>query len=299
MTQQLTEIRRVTIIGAIVNLLLAVIKIIIGLGANSMSLIADGIHSMSDLATDAAIWIGVRYWSAPPDKSHPYGHGRYETLVNLFIAGVLGFVGSGIGWRAIFSIISGSPAQHPEWNVFYVALISIVSKELLFRWTFRKGRTINSSAVTTNAWHHRSDALSSLPVAAAVIGERLYPGFHYYDQIAAILVTVMLLRATWQLAKPSIFEIIEASPNPELNSKIKQLASNLNGIINVHSVRCRRLGGEILVDMHMDVTPEMSVRDSHHLTQILHDEIIKAYPQITHTLIHVEPYGVTEEESLK
>ena len=291
MASQLKDVRRVTIVGAIVNLFLTIIKIVIGLGSNSMSLVADGIHSLSDLATDAAIWIGVHYWSAPPDKTHPYGHGRYETLVNLFIAGILGFVGTGIGWRAIFSILSGTSAPTPEWNVFYVAIVSIILKEILFRWTFTKGKVIGSSALATNAWHHRSDALSSIPVAVAVIGEFVYPRFHYYDEIAAILVTIMLLRATWLLAKPSIFEIIEATPDPELNAKIREIAAEMENIINAHSVRCRKLGGEIFVDMHMDVNPEMSVYESHELTRALHKKIISKIPEITSTLIHVEPHG--------
>lgn len=287
--KQLQTVRHVTVVGALVNLILTIIKILVGLTSNSMSLVADGIHSLSDLATDAAIWIGVKYWSAPPDKKHPYGHGRYETLINLFIAGVLGFVGSGIGWRAIFSITTGAPAATPTWTVFYIALISIASKELLFRWTFKKAKSINSSALTTNAWHHRSDALSSAPVAVAVIGEFIYPSFHYFDQIAAILVTIMLLRATWKLAKPSIFELIEATPDPSISLIIEKIAKSSPAIFNVHSVRCRRLGGEILVDMHMDVCPDMSVLESHRLTQELHEKITKEIPEVTNTLIHVEP----------
>ncbi len=289
MQDQLTQIRRVTVVGALVNLFLTIIKIFVGLSSSSMSLVADGIHSLSDLATDAAIWIGVRFWSAPPDKNHPYGHGRYETLINLFIAGVLGFVGSGIGWRAIFSIISGTPSSRPEWNVFYIAIISIVAKELLFRWTFKKGKENKSAALTTNAWHHRSDALSSMPVAIAIIGEMIYPAFHYYDQIAAITVTILLLHATWRLAKPSIFEIMEATPNPALNTRIREMSKSITGINNVHSVRCRKLGGEILVDMHMDVDPNMTVFASHELTRLFHDRVIQEIPEITNTLIHVEP----------
>ncbi len=295
MSEQLKEIRKVTVVGAIVNLVLTAVKIMVGLATGSMALVADGVHSLSDLATDAAIWIGVHYWSAPPDKDHPYGHGRIETMVNLFIAGVLGLAGTGIGWRAVFSIFSGQPQSQPEWSVFYVALISVAAKEILFRWTLAKGKKVRSGVLATNAWHHRSDALSSLPVAAAVIGEFAYPAFQYYDESAAIIVTIMLLRATWQLAKPSIFEIIEAAPDQQLNVQIAGIAAEIEGIVNAHSVRCRRLGGQILVDLHMDVDPKMSVYDSHKLTQELSMKILEAIPEITDTLIHVEPYGVKNE----
>ncbi len=295
MPDQLKTIRKTTVIGAVINLLLTVIKITIGLLSGSMALVADGVHSLSDLATDAAIWIGVQYWSAPPDKTHPYGHGRYETMVNLLIAGVLGLAGTGIGWRAVFAIFSGAPQSNPQWSVFYVALISVAVKEALFRWTLARNRTICSSALATNAWHHRSDALSSLPVAAAVIGEFIYPDFHYYDEIAAIAVTIMLLRATWQLAKPSVYELFEAAPDLQLNARISNIAADIDNIVNVHSVRCRKLGGQILVDMHMDINPNMTVYDSHKLTLELHARIITEIPEITETLIHVEPYGEKNE----
>lgn len=174
--QTVQVIRKATWIGSIANIILAVVKITIGKLTNSQALIADGVHSFSDLVTDAAILIGAKFWTAPADKEHPYGHGRFETLTNIFIGILLAFVGIGIGWESLHSI---SQEQHnsPSLLAFGAAVASIVVKEILYRWTVIQAKKVNSRALFANAWHHRSDALSSLPVAIAVIANYVVPDF--------------------------------------------------------------------------------------------------------------------------
>ena len=287
--EQLREIRKVTVAGAILNLILAIIKIIWGSFAGSMALVADGVHSFTDLTTDAAIWIGAKYWTAPPDNNHPYGHGRYETIVNLFIAGIVAFVASGIGWEAIFSIIHGSGKSNPKWYILVIAILSIICKEGLFRWTLTKSKTIGSSALRSNAWHHRSDAFSSFPVAISAIGSYIFPQFNYFDQLASIIVSLMLYKAVWDLSKPSIYEILQTSIDPELSNSVAELAKTLPDVVNIHDVRSHRVGDRIIIDMHMFVDPQMTVYDSHRITQKMQGLIVKEMGYKTNILIHVEP----------
>ncbi|WP_439899327.1 cation diffusion facilitator family transporter [Photobacterium kishitanii] len=166
-------IQKVTWVGSIANIALAFIKITVGKLTGSQALIADGVHSFSDLVTDTAIIIGSRYWTAPADTEHPYGHGRFETLTNIFIGFILAIVGIGIGWDSLHSISTQSHSQ-PGILAFSAAVASIVVKEALYRWTAIQAKSINSRALYANAWHHRSDALSSLPVAIAVIAKLFF-----------------------------------------------------------------------------------------------------------------------------
>ena len=191
-SQPVSEIRRVVLYGALVNVLLSVLKVSVGIFSHSQALIADGIHSLSDLLTDCAIFVGAKYWNTPPDKAHPYGHGRLESLINICIGVVLGIVALGIGWQSLTSIDKSS-SMAPGWWAFAVAIISIILKEGLFRWTAAKGKNIRSRALVASAWHHRSDALSSLPVAIAIFCTHIFPDILFLDNIAAMIVSVMIL----------------------------------------------------------------------------------------------------------
>lgn len=211
-------IHKATWVGSIANVALALLKITVGKVTGSQALIADGVHSFSDLVTDTAILIGSRYWTAPADKEHPYGHGRFETLTNIFIGVILAIVGIGIGWDSINSI--GNEAKtNPGMLAFGAAVASILVKEILYRWTVVQAKKINSRALHANAWHHRSDALSSLPVAIAVIANYFVPDLHYLDQVAALLVTAMILKAAFEILWPAIMEITEAEADSDIEKK--------------------------------------------------------------------------------
>ncbi|PSU45221.1 cation transporter [Photobacterium frigidiphilum] len=286
-------IRKATWVGSIANVALALLKITIGKITGSQALIADGVHSFSDLVTDTAILIGSRYWTAPADKEHPYGHGRFETLTNIFIGVILAIVGIGIGWDSINSI--GNEAKtNPGMLAFGAAIASILVKEILYRWTVIQAKKINSRALHANAWHHRSDALSSLPVAIAVIANYFVPDLHYLDQVAALLVTAMILKAAFEILWPAIMEITEAEADSDIENKIQQYAAENSDIREVHAIRSRRTGSSILLDFHLLVDPDMSVDKAHEITEDFKSHILKQLDEVVDVIIHIEPYNCAE-----
>ncbi|MFW5734743.1 MAG: cation diffusion facilitator family transporter, partial [Oceanidesulfovibrio sp.] len=197
--QNVRSIRRIGWIGLGVNFFLAVIKAVAGYVGGSNAVMADALHSLSDMVTDVAIMVGAAIWSAPPDQDHPHGHRRVETLVTAGIGIVVGFAALSIGWGAVVSLLAGSQ-RAPGWIAFFAAVLSVVSKEWLFHWTRRRGESMDSRAVVANAWHHRSDALSSLPPAVAVAIAAAVPSLSILDSIAALLVAAFVLKAAWDIA---------------------------------------------------------------------------------------------------
>lgn len=287
-------ITRVAAVGAAGNVALAALKVGVGLWSHSQALVADGVHSLSDLITDAAVILGARFWTAPADSDHPYGHGRIETLVNVLIGVVLALTALGIGWRGVASLASDS-----EVNLGIAALAttltSILAKEALYQWTIRRGRAIDSSALVANAWHHRSDALSSIPVAVAVIAGWVFPDLHTLDPIAAILVAALLLKAAWEITWPAIRELSEADDDPELGERVESIALEIEEIRSVHKIRTRRVGGASFVDLHIQVAPTMSVADAHALAHSLQERVRGREPQVLEVLAHVEPARLPEK----
>ena len=286
---EIKQIQKITLIGVLVNILLSIIKVIFGIKSHSQALLADGVHSISDLTTDAAIIIGSKFWTSPPDKNHPYGHGRIETIVNIFIGFTLCSVGIGIGWHSLITI-GTSHHSLPGWNPFIVAVISICFKEILFRRTVDLGKKLNSKAVIANAWHHRSDALSSLPVAAAVIGNKIFPNLQYLDHIAALLVTTMILKASYTIIWPSIKEITESRADVEIEKRILQLSRAYKEIREIHALRSRRIGGSILVDLHMLFDPNATVYDAHKIAETFKKDVLLKEKDLAEIIIHIEPY---------
>lgn len=281
-------VRRVTGVGAAVNLGLAAVKLLIGWTARSQALLADGVHSLSDLVTDAALLVGVRFWSAEPDSRHPYGHGRIETTVSLSIAAALAAVSLGIVWRA-WVTMNTVHVEPPGWAALMTALSSIVIKEALYQWTLAAGKKSRCRALTANAWHHRSDALSSIPVAVAVVGSRLLPGLAYLDHIAAVIVAILLLRAAWSIAKPCVSEFMEAQCDADLYGVLGSIRQRYPAIREIHKVRCRRVGGAMFVDLHMLVDGNMSVGESHRLAEDVKQAMISGEPDVQDVTVHTEP----------
>ena len=283
------EIRRVTWRGVFVNVFLAAAKIAAGVFAGSHALLADGLHSFSDLTTDAAILIGAGYWSEPADAAHPYGHGRYETLINIGIGCVLLFTGVGIAWRAGISIFRGADDSiHPEWLVLFVALLAVLLKEWLYRWTLAVAGKLRSRALESNAWHHRSDALSSIPVALAVLCSWYFPRFRHFDDIAAIIVSLMIVKVSLDIFKPSLGELLE-SGDVKLYERVKNLAEDYEEIGEIHAVRSRRVGKAVLVDFHMLVNPDMSVNDAHVIAEDFKERLLCLEVELSDAVIHIEP----------
>ncbi len=283
------QIRRVTLWGLGVNLGLAGLKFIFGILGASQALVADAVHSLSDMSTDMAVLVGARYWSAPADVEHPHGHGRIETLITSVIGIVLGGVGVGLGWRAI-STLHARHAAMPGWSAFGAACLAILAKEMLYRWTAQVGKRIKSPAVIANAWHHRSDALSSLPVAIAVLGTQIRPDWVFLDHIATVVVSVLILHAAWQITWPALRELIDVGAAHQEREAILHLASGTEGVQAVHKLRTRYVGPGLHVDLHVLVKPELTVGEGHVIAGIVKERLLKEGPDIVDVLVHVEPY---------
>jgi cation diffusion facilitator family transporter len=282
-------IKKVTIVGSITNVFLAIIKVVFGLLFKSQSLIADGIHSWSDLVTDFAVIFGVHFWNKEPDSDHPYGHGRIETFVTLLIGFFLFFVALLMSYNAVVGIVNYT-AVSASWLTLVIAVFSIVSKEIMYRYNIKVGNAINSRALIANAWHHRSDAFSSIPVALAVIVAKLFPYVKYTDQIATILVSVFLAKAAFSIVSGCIDELMEKNEALDLGSVLDVQKKLYPKIHDYHKIHVRRLGSQRYVDLHMLVNRDMSVHDSHILSGKVKQALIESKYQIRGVIIHIEPY---------
>jgi cation diffusion facilitator family transporter len=281
-------VRKVTWVGLWVNVFLAVIKFTAGIYGRSQALVADAIHSLTDLTTDIAVIAGSHYWSRPPDENHPYGHRRLETLVTVFIAVVLIAAGLGIGWKAI-STLQEKQAAPPGWIAVFAALVSIVCKESIYRWTAITGRRVKSPALAANAWHHRTDALSSLPVLIAVAGARMFPSWSFLDRVGAVIVSIFILHASIKIIWPGLAELIDVGAPTETRNKIRDIALKNEGVLQVHDIRTRYISTSIQVDLHIVVEGLITVREGHDIADDVRARIIDAIPEVLDVIVHVDP----------
>jgi len=294
-------VRRVTWIGFFINIFLSALKFAAGYFGRSQALIADAIHSLTDTTTDFAVIAGSHYWSRPPDENHPYGHRRLETLVTVFIGLVLAGAGVGIGWEAVSSLHekhSGSPG----WIALWAALASILVKEALYRWTAAVSKEVKSPAIAANAWHHRSDAISSIPVLIAVAGALISPSWSFLDHVGAVVVSIFILHAALRITWPGISELIDAGAPEEIQKKIKKIACHHQGVREVHKVRTRYISSSIQVDMHIVVAGSITVRDGHAIADDVEARIIAGIPEVVDVVIHVDPpdvAGLKDEDSIE
>ncbi len=285
----IARIRRVTVAGLLIDLGLSGAKGLVGILVASQALIADGVHSLSDCITDLAVLVGVRYWSAPPDDEHPHGHGRIETVISFLIGLALLAVAIGIAWNALATISRGESVA-PGWAAFGVALASIALKEGLYRWTARVGNLCNSPAVIANAWHHRSDALSSFPVALAVVLGHLYPGLPFLDQLAALAVSVFLMKAALNITAPSFGTLIDRGADEEVLRSIERTALATEGVRSLHALRTRHIGCGLSVDLHLLVDGGITVTEGHDIAGRVKSRLLQAGLDISDVLVHVEPF---------
>jgi cation diffusion facilitator family transporter len=287
MEERKKKIRSVTLWGVLVNILLMVIKIASGIIIKSSALIADGIHSFSDLGTDFVVLAGIRLSNKPPDDAHPYGHKRFETLASQIVGLILLAVGIGFIWNASAAIFRGVE-NFPGGMMLIVAGLSVVAKEMIFFLTRKVSRETHSTALYANAWHHRSDSLSSLAVLIGGIASLL--GWGYADHAAAIVVGLMIVGVAGKILYEGLIEITEHSADKESIEKISQLLSMERDVLDWHALRSRRVGGELFVDLHLLVDPEISVKASHEICERVEDKIEGALKKPVNVLIHCEPY---------
>ena len=287
------EIYRVTFVGLVVNLLLSAAKLVAGVIGRSAAMTADAVHSFSDLATDVVVIAFARISSKPQDESHDYGHGKYETLATLLISLALAVVGSGIlvsGIRSIRVVIEGGTLPRPGAIALVAAVVSIVGKEILYRYTVRVGRRIDSPSVVANAWHHRSDALSSLGTLVGIgcayfLGER----WRIADPIAALVVALFIFKIAFDLIRSGLDELMERSLPAETEAEILRIITADPAIREPHNLRTRRIGASIAIEVHVRVDGEMTVRHSHELTVDIERRLRERFGAGTIIAVHVEP----------
>ncbi|UCE17596.1 MAG: cation transporter [Gemmatimonadota bacterium] len=290
-SDNVTQIRRVTWIGIVVNLGLAMVKFIVGFLGSSQAVIADAVHSISDISTDFAVLFGVKYWSAPPDEDHPYGHRRIEALITAVIGLALLIVAFVLGYKSLTTIRDDHIGQ-TAWIAILGPSLSIVSKEILYRWTVKIGYRVKSSAVVANAWHHRSDALSSVPALIAVAASATNAKWAFVDHIGALIISIFILKVSWDIVRPSLSELIDRGASTKDHHIIKKIAKNVHGVKGVHAIRTRKFGSNLHVDLHILVDAEVSVRLGHNISEEVKSELIGKGPNVLDVVVHLEPFEI-------
>lgn len=287
------EITRVTLVGSIVNLLLTAIKIVAGIVGKSSAMIADGIHSLSDLASDIVVLIFVPIAGKAKDKNHQYGHGKFETLATLVVSLILMVVAIRLvasSVQSILSVLSGNVLPKPGYIALVAAGISIISKEILYRYTAFVARKTNSSACEANAWHHRSDALSSigslLGIGGAVI---LGNKWTILDPIAAAIIGLAILFIALKMAKPPMEELMEKSLNEETEKRITDIILSTEGVRNMHNLKTRRNGQSKIIDCHIRVRRTISIVEAHDIASTVEKNLKQEFGDETQISVHIEP----------
>ncbi len=284
-----SEVRRVTWVGLGWNAALTVLKFLAGFFGGSQALVADAIHSASDFVTDIAVIVGSHFWNLPPDAEHPYGHRRFETLVTLGIGLSVAAVGVGLGYKAVQTLLQGEGA-HPETVVAVMALASIVIKEILFRYTRAEGRKIRSQALEANAWHHRSDAFSSIPVLIAVVISLVFPQLWFADAVGALIVAFFVLRSAYEIASPGARQLVDQGASEQVAKKLLEIALGHSKVMSVHGFRTRYVGSDLHVDLHIVVDAQMSLLEAHDVAEEVEQLLIQADENVVDALVHVDPY---------
>lgn len=287
---------RVTWLGTIVDALLGALKVVVGVVFHSHALVADGVHSFSDVASDLVV-LGVMHFSRQaPDLDHPYGHQRFETMGTVLLGTLLIAVAGALAWDSAVRLWQHADTDVPDWPVLAVALASVLSKEAIFQYTRHVGLQIRSELIVANAWHSRTDALSSVIVFIAAIGAML--GYPWLDGLAAIAVSVFIGRIGWDFAWNSIKELVDTALAPEETEAIRDLAMHAEGVRDVHCVRSRRMGGDVLLEIHLQVDPSISVSEGHQIGITVTRHIIDRHPRVRDVTFHIdaEDDGNSEQE---
>ena len=281
-------IRRVTLVGAGVDLVLAVAKVGGGLLSQSQSLVADGVHSISDLVTDLLVLVAARFARAKPDADHPYGHERIETAATVALGVVLIVIGAGIAVDGVRRLFNPEDIRIPAWWAMAIAAVSVVFKEAVYRYTLRAARRHRSRLLEANAWHARSDAASSIVVIVGVGGSLL--GLAYLDAMAAVVVSWMIVRMGYRLARRSVEELIDTGLDPDQVEAIRAALTAVDGVRDLHMLRTRQMGPKSLVDVHILLDdPKLSVSEGHQISETARAELIREFRDIEDVTVHIDP----------
>ncbi len=291
--QRFARASRVIWIGFFANIGLTLLKLLAGILGRSSAMVADAIHSISDFVTDLVIAGSLKVASKPRDGNHKYGHGKVETLATAFVGIVLFSVGVGILYSGTMNIIGhfgDSPLHRPGMVALYAAIASIVIKEILFRYTLRTGKAVNSSVVLANAWHHRSDVYSSLSTLLGISGA-IFLGSQWVilDPIAAIIVSFFIFKSAFFITREALEELVETSLPAKKEKEIIGIAGTVKGVHNPHDLKTRKIGSNIAIDMHIQVQEDLNVREAHDITVKLEQCLREKYGDDTHISVHTEP----------
>lgn len=287
------EIARVTLAGSVVNLLLVCLKAVAGLAGHSAAMVSDAVHSLSDFVTDIVVLVFVRVSARPQDEDHDYGHGKYETLATLFIglalaAAAIGIVVSGAGKLA--SWLQGETLEAPGMLALWAALVSIVVKEILYQYTRLKGKKLDSPALTANAWHHRSDALSSIGAAVGIGGAILLGNrWTVLDPLASIVVGAMLVKVAWDLLGPSFGELTDSSLPAETEKEMLEIIRGVEGVSDPHNLRTRRIGARIAAEVHVRMDGHVTLEEAHEKATEVERRVRERFGRDSHVTVHMEP----------
>lgn len=278
--------KRSTLVSVVVNLVLTTVQVMVGVIAHSQALIADGIHSLSDLISDFVVLLANQHSRKEADEDHHYGHHRYETAASLVLGVLLLSVGVGMLWSAVHKL--GDPELIPKVKpvALYVALVALVSKELLFRYMLAAAERVRSSMLVANAWHARSDAASSLVVALGIIGNLV--GYPLLDPVAALIVGFMVTKMGWEFGWDALNDLMDRSVSEEQIEQIREILTDTSGVQGVHDLRTRKMGDMIMVDAHIEVDGDLSVREGHDIAASARERVMRKLP-VLDVMTHLDP----------
>ena len=285
-------VKKLSTVGILGNVLLAGFKLFAGIIGRSGAMISDAVHSLSDVFATFIAFIGVILSKRPEDKEHPYGHERLECVASLILGIILAVTGIGIGFTGIQKIYMPSKIEVPSMLPLIAAIVSIIVKEGMFRYTMHYAKVLNSDAFKADAWHHRSDALSSIGSFIGIGLARL--GFPIMDPIAGILICAFILKVAWDIAKDALDKMLDTSCGNEFEEKLRRFISEQEGVRNIDLLHTRRFGNKIYIDIEIAVQRDLSLVEAHEIAESVHDSVEKKFDSVKHVMVHVNP-----EEALK
>ncbi len=290
------QARRVTLVGLCANALLCAMKLIVGFLAKSGGLISDAVNSASDVLNTLIAMIGVHLGNQQADQQHPYGHARFECVASLLLAFLVFLTGLGIGWSGLKSIISGGDSlEAPGLPALIAAAVCCVVKELLYWYTIRTAKKLDSLALKASAWDHRSDVFASAGVFAGILGARL--GIAVLDAVASVVISILILRVAVTIFLEAVSQTVDQACPPELEARFRTAALSVAGVRRLDELRSRRFGPGIYVDLEIAVDGRLTLREAHDISERVHDAVEESEPNIRHCMVHVNPYVPEEAEN--
>ncbi len=281
-----------------VNVFLAVAKLIAGVISHSSAMVSDAVHSASDVFSTVVVMIGVKIANRESDDNHPYGHERLESVASLLLAVLLAVTGIGIGYQGVRTIIAGTEGSHiviPTALPLAAAVISILIKEGMYWYTIRAAVSINSGALKADAWHHRSDAMSSIGSFIGILGAKI--GYPILDPIASVVICVFILKAAFDISRDAVGKMTDEACDDKMVEAVKGVVKRQQGVIRLDDIKTRMFGNKAYVDIEISVDGDMNLREAHRIAERVHEQVEKNFPSVKHCMVHVNPYGAMDATS--